>query len=296
MYLRPSCWCRRCPFFSSRASITRTDESLGGDVSLERISSAEARLPRAKSAFMISRSRRVRRSPSLFAICDRCRILPATFVASQVGWPGLPTQPTYRGLFQNDRHLRDAFRMAHDQRIGPFLPRPRRRFEEERARRDMIAIRDELVVDNGTERQPEQLHVFRAIALSEIRRDRVGLDCGVLQQLLDALDVLTDAALGGQGNLASLRGSQQNVLSLDDRVLCRRESGLDEEPARVVIALRVVVGGHDVNRLVAILDGRIAYLPVRGRKLFLLRRDGGHRQSGAAEYRREKKPGGTVKH
>ena len=95
----------------------------------------------------------------------------------------------------------------------------------------------------------------------------MGLDFGVLQQALDALDVLTDAALGGEGNLASLRGSQQNVLSLDDRVLCRRESGLDEEPARVVIALGVVIGGHDVNRLVAILDGRIAYLPVRGRAL-----------------------------
>jgi hypothetical protein len=40
--------------------MTRTDESLGGAVNLARTSSADARFSRAKTAFMISRSRRVR--------------------------------------------------------------------------------------------------------------------------------------------------------------------------------------------------------------------------------------------
>src|SRR5262245_64950062 len=64
--------------------MTRTDESLGGAVNFARTSSADARLSRAKTAFMISRSRRVRRSVAGFGICDRCRILGATPVACQV--------------------------------------------------------------------------------------------------------------------------------------------------------------------------------------------------------------------
>src|SRR5260221_6758251 len=56
--------------------MTRTEESLGGLVNRARISSAEARFPSAKTAFMISRSRRVRA-----ARCDMCRILDATVVA-----------------------------------------------------------------------------------------------------------------------------------------------------------------------------------------------------------------------
>ncbi|SPF55489.1 hypothetical protein SBA4_7120014 [Candidatus Sulfopaludibacter sp. SbA4] len=65
--------------------MTRTDESLGGLVRRARISSAEARLPSAKRAFMISRSRRVRRS----AMCDICHRIHATGVACQApkqGW------------------------------------------------------------------------------------------------------------------------------------------------------------------------------------------------------------------
>src|SRR5215831_8843464 len=42
--------------------MTRTDESLGGLISRDRISSADARFPDAKIAFMISRSLRVKRS------------------------------------------------------------------------------------------------------------------------------------------------------------------------------------------------------------------------------------------
>src|SRR5687767_1375762 len=64
--------------------MTRTDESLGGAVSFARMSSADARFSRAKTAFMISRSRRVRRSVGGFGICDSCRILDATHVACQV--------------------------------------------------------------------------------------------------------------------------------------------------------------------------------------------------------------------
>src|SRR5687768_15363023 len=65
--------------------MTRTEESLGGAVNFARISSADARFPRAKTAFMISRSRRVRRSVGGFGICDSCRILDATDVACQPG-------------------------------------------------------------------------------------------------------------------------------------------------------------------------------------------------------------------
>ncbi len=54
----PSCWCFRKPFFSSLAIMTRTADSLGGSVRRARISSAGARFPSAKTAFMISRSRR----------------------------------------------------------------------------------------------------------------------------------------------------------------------------------------------------------------------------------------------
>src|SRR6185295_6121392 len=67
--------------------MTRTDESLGGAVNFARTSSADARFSRAKTAFMISRSRRVRRSVAGFGICDSCRILDATHVACQPG-PG----------------------------------------------------------------------------------------------------------------------------------------------------------------------------------------------------------------
>src|SRR6186713_2542067 len=62
--------------------MTRTDESLGGLCRRARMSSADALLPSAKTAFMISRSRRVRCS-ALRERCDMCRILPATFVACQ---------------------------------------------------------------------------------------------------------------------------------------------------------------------------------------------------------------------
>ena len=72
--------------------MTRTDESPGGLVRRERMSSADARFPSAKTAFMISRSRRVSRSwivldlaiVSYRSICDACRILHATGVACQV--------------------------------------------------------------------------------------------------------------------------------------------------------------------------------------------------------------------
>src|SRR5688572_45407 len=64
--------------------MTRTDESLGGAVNFARMSSAEARFSRAKTAFMISRSRRVRRSVAGFGIRDMCRILDATHVACQL--------------------------------------------------------------------------------------------------------------------------------------------------------------------------------------------------------------------
>src|SRR5262245_51174807 len=61
--------------------MTRTEESPGEFVSRARMSSADARLPSAKTAFMISRSRRV--SPPRSR--DMCRILYATIVACQTG-------------------------------------------------------------------------------------------------------------------------------------------------------------------------------------------------------------------
>src|SRR5215510_6946707 len=84
MYLSPSCWCFRNPFFSSLASMTRTDESPGGSVSRARISSGGARLPSEKTAFIISRSRRVSLSVLDFGIFQSRRIDPshATLVAS----------------------------------------------------------------------------------------------------------------------------------------------------------------------------------------------------------------------
>ena len=56
------------PLGSRRVSITRTADRPGGCARRSRMSSANARLPRANTAFMISRSRRERRSVS-----DRCR-------------------------------------------------------------------------------------------------------------------------------------------------------------------------------------------------------------------------------
>src|SRR5438552_13288049 len=57
--------------------MTRTAESPGGLVRRARISSAGARFPSAKTAFMISRSRRVSDVESALGIgilCDRCSI------------------------------------------------------------------------------------------------------------------------------------------------------------------------------------------------------------------------------
>src|SRR5579859_6498359 len=61
--------------------MTRTEESPGGLERRARISSAEARLPRENTAFMISRSRLV--SGCVF-FCDTCHSLHATIVACQV--------------------------------------------------------------------------------------------------------------------------------------------------------------------------------------------------------------------
>lgn len=58
----PTCSCRRWPFFSRRASITLTAECEGGFAKRSRIPSANARFRSANTAFMISRSRRERRS------------------------------------------------------------------------------------------------------------------------------------------------------------------------------------------------------------------------------------------
>src|SRR5262245_56012715 len=76
--------------------MTRTDESLGGSVRRARIASAEARLPSAKSAFMISRSRRVRA-----VRCDMCRILDATIVACQAP-PSAPVDRRAFGTIDDD--------------------------------------------------------------------------------------------------------------------------------------------------------------------------------------------------
>src|SRR5215475_9741904 len=64
--------------------MTRTDESPGGSVSRARISSADARLPSEKTAFIISRSRRVSLSVLDFRIFQSRRVDPshATLVAS----------------------------------------------------------------------------------------------------------------------------------------------------------------------------------------------------------------------
>src|ERR1039457_3648017 len=65
--------------------MTRTDESPGGSERRVRISSAEARLPSEKTAFMISRSRRVSGGGVVLGIvkCDTCLIIGATGVACQ---------------------------------------------------------------------------------------------------------------------------------------------------------------------------------------------------------------------
>ena len=140
-------------------------------------------------------------------------------------------------LFEVDGQLRSPFLMAHYERECSTLPHAGRRLEEQRADGKPVAVNDEFIVDDGAEWELEQLHVLDPIPLIEVGRDVVALHAGVLEQLLDRLDLLPDPGLSRERNLASLRRPQGDRIAADDLVVAGRESGLDQDPPRVMVVL-----------------------------------------------------------
>jgi hypothetical protein len=113
----------------------------------------------------------------------------------------------------------------------------------------------------------------------------VALNAGVLQQLFDLVHVLADAGLRGEGYLTSLRRAEDDFVAVNDGFLCGGNSRLDVQPARVVVALGVVIRRDDVSRLVLELDRGLAQLLDCAELLLLCRHvRSGERECCAAQH------------
>src|SRR5580692_4845211 len=116
--------------------MTRTEESLGGLVRRARISSADARLPSAKTAFMISRSRRVSRSKVVWGIVIQgtANATSVTEYSRHTSYVKPPSDHgSHRSVFRSspfNRHLSRFLRHAQRSRrsvrlrvVGPKNPK-----------------------------------------------------------------------------------------------------------------------------------------------------------------------------